>query len=92
MILAKLENGNIKSSYEIVEGKALTTIFLDKWVSNPTVEDLLEFGYQELVHTEQPTIVAGQSIIETYTENENTIVVNYEIIGEPITDEYATIQ
>lgn len=46
MIYGKYENGNLVCSYEIINGRAMTTIMIDgRWVSNPTVEMLISEGY-----------------------------------------------
>jgi len=49
MIYGKIENGQIVSSYELENGRALTTIQINgQWVSNPDIEQLTLAGYTEI--------------------------------------------
>jgi len=49
MIYGKIENGQIVSSYELENGRALTTIQINgQWVSNPDTELLTQAGYEDI--------------------------------------------
>ena len=62
-----------------IAGQIITT---DKgFISNPTTEQLDELGYKEIEYTEKPSYdMNNQKLNEVYNEEENKIVVNYEIV------------
>ena len=74
-MLGKLIDGNLQ-----IAGQIITT---DKgFISNPTIEQLIELGYKEIDYAEKPNYdIENQKLNEVYNEEENKIVINYEIIG-----------
>ena len=56
MIYGKIENGNVVSSYELENGRALTTININgQWVSNPDIETLTSAGYIDITDKQDVT-------------------------------------
>lgn len=52
------------------------------FISNPTTEQLVELGYKEIEYTEKPNYdINNQKLNELYNEQENKIIINYEIVG-----------
>ena len=74
-MFGKIIDGNLQ-----IAGQIITT---DKgFISNPTIEQLIELGYKEIDYAEKPNYdIENQKLNEVYNEEENKIVINYEIIG-----------
>jgi len=69
----KLYNGNMSiapSTIEFEDGSC---------ICNPTEENLLDLGYKPINESAKPTLEANQYYIESYSENENEIIVSYEV-------------
>lgn len=76
--------GKIVDGKLVVAGKKIQ--IENGWITNPTEEDLRKLGYKEIEYNDKPSYdIENQKLKETYTENENKIIVNYEIIE--LTDE-----
>lgn len=73
-MLYKSENGRPKA----FRGKYIK--HNDKVYANPTDEQLKNAGYKELVLSDMPEEKDGYYIIESYTENENQIMQEWEYI------------
>lgn len=67
----KIIDGNLQ-----IAGSVITT---DKgFISNPTIEQLVELGYKEIEYSEKPEFdKENEKLQETYTDGEN-ITVSYE--------------
>jgi hypothetical protein len=84
MRIGKLQDNQLISSYEIVGGLINTTLFIvDRWVSNPTVEQMEEIGYKQLNESAKQICPDGYYLQEIYTENDTEILVSYTIIENP---------
>lgn len=66
----KLEDNTLKYAPHYV-------IYNNKIILNPQSEDYLIAGYKEIEFSAIPLAEEGKNIIETYSENENKIIVNY---------------
>ena len=71
----KIIDGNLQIAGNIIK--------TDKGViTNPKAQQLIELGYKEIEYTEKPSYdINNQKLNEVYNEEENKIVVNYEIVG-----------
>ena len=50
------------------------------WITNPKVEMLIANGYKEIVYSEKPQYdIENEALAEKYIEQENQIVVDYDI-------------
>ena len=85
MRIGKLQYNQLISSYEVVGDLINSTIYIvDKWVSNPTVEQMGTIGYKPLNESAKPTCTDGYYLQESYTENDTEILVSYTIVENPI--------
>lgn len=82
MIYAKLVNGNIVYSPKLVNGSCILS---GMRVFNPTKSDYVNAGYKEVTFLETPVLPEYKKLKKVYTEQEDKIVVSYEIID--MTDE-----
>lgn len=81
MILAKLENGQLK----VAMGNVLR--YDNLVVSNPREEDFVKAGYKPVEHNRLPE-KEGYYQVPDYSETEDKIIVNYHY--EEIPDEQET--
>lgn len=50
--------------------------------TNPKAQQLIELGYKEIEYSEKPNYdIENEKLNEVYNEEENKIVINYEIVG-----------
>ena len=75
MKLYRLENGALKKF------KGGFVVYNNRIYTNPTEEAVRKAGYKDLVYGEVPEYnVQTQYLNETYTEDDTTIYVNYEVV------------
>lgn len=76
MKYGKIIDGKLQIAGSVITNKdgGITT--------NPKTEQLIELGYKEIEYNEKPSYdINNQKLNEVYNEDENKIVINYEIIG-----------
>jgi hypothetical protein len=62
-------------------------------ITNPTEEKLKELGYKTIEYTEKPTFnKEEEKLVERYTEQEDVIVVDYDIVALTTEEHNAIIQ
>jgi hypothetical protein len=84
MRIGKLQDSQLISQYQVIDGLVNITIFIgERWVSNPTVEQMEEIGYKQLNESAKPICPDGYYLQESYTETETEILVSYTIIENP---------
>jgi len=84
MKIGKLQDSQLISSYEVVGGLINATLFIvDRWVSNPTIEQMAEIWYKPLNESAKPICPDGFYLQESYAENDTEILVSYTIIENP---------
>lgn len=74
---------------KIIDGKLVIAGYKiqikNGWITSPTIEQLIENGYKEVVYNEKPEYnIEEEKLVETYVETD-VITVNYEKIA--LTDE-----
>lgn len=88
----------IISSFEVIEDKIGTTIFIDDmWVSNPTLEDFYRAGWEDYIEPE-PYIPSYAELVEQYIREhgyetygaEIAIINNYAMDPSTYSDAYAS--
>lgn len=75
MKYGKIIDGNLQIAGSVITNKdgGITT--------NPKAQQLIELGYKEIEYTDKPSYdINNQKLNEVYNEEENKIVVNYEIV------------
>lgn len=76
MELYKLENGILKKF------KGGFVVLNNRIYTNPTEETVRKTGYKDVVYGEKPEYDEETQYLNTvYTEDDNSIYVNYEVMG-----------
>jgi hypothetical protein len=84
MRIGKLQESQLISSYEVIGDVINVTIFIgERWVSNPTLEQMAEIGYKPMNESSKPICPDGYYLEESYIETENEILVSYTIVENP---------
>lgn len=76
MKYGKIIDGRLQIAGSVITNKdgGITT--------NPKTEQLIELGYKEIEYSEKPNYdINNQKLNEVYNEQENKIIINYEIVG-----------
>jgi hypothetical protein len=64
--------------FEVVDNLINSTQFIvDRWVSNPTVEQMATIGYKPLNESAKPICIEGYYLQESYVDNGSEILVSY---------------
>ena len=71
-------HGKIVDGKLIIAGKKIQNGKI--WITNPNKEQLTRFGYKEVHYNEKPSFdFENEALTEKYIEQENKIVVDYDI-------------
>ena len=85
MRIGKLENNQLIGLFDVVDNLINTTVFIvDRWVSNPTVEQMGTIGYKPLNESAKPTCPDGYYLQESYIETDTEILVSYTQVEKQI--------
>lgn len=75
-MFAKLVNNELKLAPHFVEIEGKTIL-------NPQENDYKLLGYKPVVYQDSPSILSNQALIETYSEDNEKIYVNYQVQSAP---------
>lgn len=75
-MFAKLINNELKSAPHFVEIEG-------KIILNPQENDYKILGYKPVVYNDSPSVLSNQALIETYSEDNEKIYVNYQVQSAP---------
>ena len=75
-MFAKLMNNELKLAPHFVEIEGKTIL-------NPQEDDYKFLGYKPVVYNDSPNILSNQTLIETYSEDNEKIYVNYQVQSIP---------
>lgn len=75
-MFAKLMNNELKLAPHFVEIEGKTIL-------NPQEDDYRLLGYKPVVCSDSPNILSNQALIETYSEDNEKIYVNYQVQNAP---------
>ncbi len=75
-MFAKLMNNELKLAPHFVEIEGKTIL-------NPQEDDYKLLGYKPVVYNDSPSVLSNQTLIETYSEDNEKIYVNYQVQSIP---------
>lgn len=75
-MFAKLINNELKLAPHFVEIEGKTIL-------NPQENDYKLLGYKPVVYNDSPSVLSNQALIETYSEDNEKIYVNYQVQNAP---------
>ena len=75
-MFAKLMNNELKLAPHFVEIEGKTIL-------NPQEDDYKLLGYKPVVYNDSPSVLSNQTLIETYSEDNEKIYVNYQVQNAP---------
>ena len=75
-MFAKLINNELKLAPHFVEIEG-------KVILNPQENDYRLLGYKPVVYSDSPSVLSNQTLVETYSEDNEKIYVNYQVQSAP---------